>query len=423
MQPYHPSDRFRMPPGLLRPIRLRTDDESDGQRHATWFELFFDLVFVVAVAALANGLAKDSSAHGFVRFVLLFMPVWWIWILFAFFSDRFDTDDVACRLLGMAGMLATVALGVNIHRAMTDGAASHDAPFAVSYLAARWICTALYLRAGHSLEIGRRLARLQVTMSALATCIWLGALLLPDPWRYVVWASSLAGEASVAVISRRTLAAAPLTRDHVPERFGLFTLIVLGEAVASVAAGIDGAAWGVRPVMVAILAFLLACGLWWFHFDFATSGPWIPSYVGRQIYIFGHFPAVVGLTATAAGALLAIVHAGSDSLSAGARWALGGGLVVYILASYCIRLAAMEPPRARQLTRFKLPGLIVAVALAVAALGGPLPPVVAVAAVVGSFGWMMVRKVLIIAARQQVAGVESEDVRTDAPLVEPARAS
>src|SRR5262245_28894422 len=211
------SDHLRMPPGLLRPMRLRTEDETDGERHATWFELFFDLVFVVAVAALAKGLAADSSLHGFVRFAVLFLPVWWIWILYAFFSDRFDTDDVACRLLGMAGMLATAALGVSIHRAMTDGAVAHDAAFAISYLSARWICTVLYLRAGPSLELGRRLARLHLAMSAATTVVWLGALLLPDPWRYVVWGSSLVVDLSMTIIARRTIAAAPLTSDHIPE--------------------------------------------------------------------------------------------------------------------------------------------------------------------------------------------------------------
>jgi low temperature requirement protein LtrA len=416
------SDHFRMPPGLLRPMRLRTDDGTEGERHATWFELFFDLVFVVAVAALAKGLAEDTSLHGFVRFTLLFLPVWWIWILFAFFSDRFDTDDVACRLLGMVGMLATAALGVSIHRAMTDGAAAHDAPFAVSYLAARWVCVLLYRRAGRSLDLGRRLARLHLVMASATTIVWLGALLLPDPWRYIVWGSSLVVDLSMSIIARRTLAAAPLTRDHIPERFGLFTLIVLGEAVAAVATGVDGAEWGVRAVVVAILAFVLACSLWWFHFDFATSEPLTRSYAARQVYVFGHFPRVVGLTAMAAGALLAIEHATDDHLGTGARWAFGGGLVIYLLASLGIRFAAFDPPRTEQLMRFKLPGLIVAIGLAVAVFGGPLPPVVAVAAVVGSFAWMMVRKVLMFAALQQGYGEETEDVTADVRGAEPAHA-
>jgi low temperature requirement protein LtrA len=415
------SDRLRMPPGLLRPMRLRPVEEQDGDRHATWFELFFDLVFVVAVAALAEGLAEEPTRHGFVRFMLLFVPVWWTWIVYAFFSDRFDTDDVACRLLGMAGMLAIVALGVSIHHAMTDGAAAHDAAFAVSYLAARWICTALYLRAGHSLEIGRRLARIHMAMSVLATCVWMGALLLPDPWRYVVWAGTLAFEVSAPIIARRTLEAVPVTRDHIPERFGLFTLIVLGEAVAAVATGLGDAEWGVRAAIVAVLAFVLACCLWWLHFDFATTEPLTRSYAARQIYVFGHFPSVVGLTAIAAGALLAVEHAADDHLDAGARWALGGGLAVYLVAALAVRYVAMPPPRDRPLVRFRMPLSIVAVGFAVAVFGGPLPPVVAVAAVVGSMAWMIVRKVLIHAALQQGYAGEPQAIATDERRAEPAR--
>ena len=98
-----------MPSRLHDPPRLRTLDDED-ERHATWLELFFDLVFVVAVAQLADGLAADPSVHGFLVFAGLFVPVWWAWVGYTFYADRFDTDDRLHRILMIAGMFGVAVL-------------------------------------------------------------------------------------------------------------------------------------------------------------------------------------------------------------------------------------------------------------------------------------------------------------------------
>jgi low temperature requirement protein LtrA len=76
---------------FLEPPRLRTIDEDVRERHATWLELFFDLVFVVAVAQLADGLAEHHDGRGMLEFLALFVPVWWAWAGFTFYANRFDT--------------------------------------------------------------------------------------------------------------------------------------------------------------------------------------------------------------------------------------------------------------------------------------------------------------------------------------------
>ena len=113
----------------------------------------------------------------------------------------------------------------------------------------------------------------------------------------------------------------------------------------------------------------------------------------RQVYVYGHFPIVVGLTAVGAGALLAIEHAVDDHLEAGARWALCGGLALYLVAIAGINLAAMEE-RVRQLPRFGPIAGVIAAALALAAFGGGLPPVGLVGLLVAAFAGMVGRKVV-----------------------------
>lgn len=89
----------------MQPPRLR-GGEDDETRRATWLELFYDLVFVVAVSQVAHNLSQDVSLTGFVGFVALFVPLWWAWIGATLYANRFDTDTVIRRMLMGVQMLA-----------------------------------------------------------------------------------------------------------------------------------------------------------------------------------------------------------------------------------------------------------------------------------------------------------------------------
>ena len=85
---------------MVRPPSLRTR-ETGEKRAATWLELFYDLVFVVAVFRLGGRLLADPSGEGVLVFMGLFVIVWWTWAGFTFYADRFDTDDLGQRALAM----------------------------------------------------------------------------------------------------------------------------------------------------------------------------------------------------------------------------------------------------------------------------------------------------------------------------------
>src|SRR5919198_4164239 len=101
-------------PHWFEPPRLRTLAD-EGERHASWLELFFDLVFVVAITELSRVLVEDHSALGFVRFAALFVPVFVAWQGYMAYATRFDTDDLGFRVAYFAAMLAIVAMAVQIH--------------------------------------------------------------------------------------------------------------------------------------------------------------------------------------------------------------------------------------------------------------------------------------------------------------------
>jgi low temperature requirement protein LtrA len=118
------------PAGTFRPQapELRTTADPDEERHATWFELFFDLVFVAAVAQLGAGLVRNPSAAVFARFAGLFVVIFWAWVLYALYANRFDTDDLIFRLAKSGAMLAVAAIAINVHRS-ARGARSRATPW------------------------------------------------------------------------------------------------------------------------------------------------------------------------------------------------------------------------------------------------------------------------------------------------------
>jgi low temperature requirement protein LtrA len=79
---------------FFKPPRLRSGEQGEKERHATWLELFYDLVFVAAVAQHATGLGKDYTWLGMSRFFVLFVPVWWAWVGHTFYLSRFDSEDM-----------------------------------------------------------------------------------------------------------------------------------------------------------------------------------------------------------------------------------------------------------------------------------------------------------------------------------------
>ncbi|MEI1375203.1 MAG: low temperature requirement protein A [Nostoc sp.] len=105
---------------FLQPPRLRIGEDTEEERRATWLELFYDLVFVVAVSQLAHNLNEDISLSGLFGFVVLFIPVWWSWIGTTFYANRFDSDDVGHRLLIGIQMLTAAAMAINIHHGLGE---------------------------------------------------------------------------------------------------------------------------------------------------------------------------------------------------------------------------------------------------------------------------------------------------------------
>ncbi len=319
---------------LRHPPRLRSA-EPLSHRHATWLELFFDLVFVTAVARLGEGLVEHPNTAGFLRFAGLFVPVAWAWMGFTYYANRFDTDDVPYRATVSATMLAVGAMAVS---AGEDGA-GWSTRFAIAYVAVRFFLLVLYGRARTHVPDARSAINAYLIGFGLGMLFWIASLAVPPPERYALWALGLLAEFITPLAGWGAISATPIDRRHLGERFGLFTIIVLGEAVVAVVSGTQLEGWQTAPVEVATGGFVAAVAMWWIYFDFQggadpRGGRW--AFVGA----YGHVVLWMSLAAYGAGVRLAIEHADAAAEVAGARWALAGSAAVFLLILTAFHMAS-----------------------------------------------------------------------------------
>jgi low temperature requirement protein LtrA len=328
---------------LSEPPRLRTLGE-DETRHSTWLELFFDLVFVVAVAQLGRELGNDGTAGGFFRFLAFFIPVWWAWMGFTFYANRFDTDDLPYRLLVFVAMLGVAALATTL----PDAFAGASRGFVLSYVFVRMVLLALYVRAIRHVEEGKAIAVFYFVVFSAAVVIWLVSLLFPAPERYWVWALALAVEIAAPIVGWRLIPSGPVDPRHAPERLGLLTIIVLGESVFAVVLGVGDVNWSTQAILAALGGFLCAAAFWWIYFEFVN-----PEYAfaalrrrGRilrgLVFVYSNYPVIAGLAALGIGVKLAILAAGGESAYDDSGWLLCAGLALSMAGLAAVEL--VMPP-------------------------------------------------------------------------------
>ena len=318
--------------------RLRTLEPVEGERHASWLELFFDLVYVLAVSKIAHILVEHSDLYGFLKYAALFVPVWWSWVGFTFYADRFESEETTYRVLTFAGMLAITGFSLTLDGAFS---APGDTAFIVCYVLVRLVLIAMYARTAFYIPLARVFSR-QFIIGLGASCVLLlTSLLVPPPYRYAIWGAAMILELVTPLMNLKTARAFPIDRSHIPERFGLFTIIVLGEAVIATANGASHVNWNVSTVLAACLGFAMAACIWWINFDFVEdSGIKSRSLRTRFIYLYGHFFIVAGIVAMGVGVEHAIKEATEAHLHFPTLALLGGGVAVYVAVITIIRLIA-----------------------------------------------------------------------------------
>ena len=275
-----------------RPMLREEDDE--GARRATWLELFVDLMFVAIISACARGLALDVTPGGVGRFAVVFLPAWWMWLGLTVYDDRLDTDDVSHRVAFFAIMLALGGMAVSAREFFGAG----FVVYALSYVAARVVLVGLWLRGGrHNPRLRPLTTRYAIGFLTAAT-LWLVALAFPWPTRLFIVIAAIAIDFGTPTTTIAIQADLPqLSRSHLPERFGVFILIVLGESVIAVeqAVGSNFLNGSLAHISAGPAALVLAFVLWWLYFDHVAEYPPLPGPLLSLVWSYPHLVLALSL--------------------------------------------------------------------------------------------------------------------------------
>lgn len=292
---------WETPIQLARPVRLWSSDPTHSRR-VSWLELFFDLIFVAAVAQVGVPLGEDYTVHGLVRYALMFLLIWWSWLGHTMYSTRFDADDVVHRLLTLLQIFAAAAMAANAKAAFDS---RDSAGFGAAYAVLRAVQVVQYIRA-RRLKETQRLTTLYSVGFGAAAFLWGLAAVVPAPSRFWLWAIALLIDMGTPWLAVQYTHKCPPDAEHLPERFGLFTIILLGESVASVMHGMESQdMWSPSAAISAFTGLSLAFGYWWWYFDGARGAAERHVTSNRQtlmfqIWSYAHLPlylcvAVVGV--------------------------------------------------------------------------------------------------------------------------------
>jgi low temperature requirement protein LtrA len=328
---------------------LRTEDR------VTPLELFFDLVFVLALTQCTALMANTPTWKGLAQGVLVLGVLWWSWVGYAWLTSVVDPEEGSVRLAMFAAMAALLVSALCV-------------PEAFGHLGLLFACTYAGVRAGQIVlfmvasrdDPGLRHSVIGLAVStAIGTGLLVGASFTSGGLQLGIWALALALDmGGPLVIDTEGWRLAP---GHFAERHGLIVIIALGESIVAIGVGSEaGVDTGV--VLAAVLGMAVAAALWWLYFDVvalvaerrltnAAAGR-ERNEIARDSFSYLHFPMVAGIVLLALGLKTTLGHV-EDPLEAVPAAAMLGGTAIYLLAHVAFRW--------RNVHRFSTQRLVVAV--------------------------------------------------------------
>ena len=317
---------------------LVTAVRREGDR-VTTLELFFDLVFVLALTQCTALMAADPTWQGLVRGLLVLAVLWWAWVGYAWLTSVVDPEAGAVRLAIFVAMAAFLVAALSAPNAFGDDALAFASAYAVVRIAHIW----LFVIASRD-DPGLRRSVIGLGVStALATGLLVTASATDGVLQSALWALALLVDVGAPALLFSE--GWQLVPGHFAERHGLILIIALGESIVAIGVGSD-AVVDLGVVVAATLGVAIAAALWWLYFDVtawlaerrlsgATPGR-EQNELARDAYSLIHFPMVAGIVLAALGLKKTLAHVG-DALDVVPAAALVGGVALYLLAHVAFR--------------------------------------------------------------------------------------
>ena len=314
--------RFWLPP--------RPHGEVIEDRTVSFLELFYDLVFVVLIARAAHTLAYHLSWRGVADFAIVFGLIWLAWINGTTHHELHGREDGRSRTFIFIQMLLLALLAVFAGDATGEGGVG----FATTYVGLQLVLTWLWytVRRQDSQEYMAITARYLAGM--LGSTLVMGiTIFLPSGARTIGWAIFVVGWVIGAMLQFGSSGEMGIgVTDSMIERFGLFTIIVLGEVVVGVVNGLSEVERTGAAIATGLLGLIVGFGIWWTYFD----------YIGRRLpgenrmdlarWMLGHLPISMSIAAAGAALVSLVEHAGEPAAPVAATWLLSGSVALGLLS-------------------------------------------------------------------------------------------
>jgi low temperature requirement protein LtrA len=359
--------------------RMAGRDIHETNRVSTPLELLFDLTFVVAVAAVASQLHHAVGEHhlaaGLIAYFTGFAAIWWAWMNFTWFASAYDTDDSTYRVWTMVQMVGVLILASGVPKV----AQGDFIAVTIGYAVMRVGLLAMWLRAAREHPERRQTAIRSALGIGGLQLLWFARLALPPAWSLPSFFALMLLELAVPIWAAKA-GHTPWHAHHIAERYGLFTIIVLGECVLgafnAVAGLIEMQGWSLDLALVGLGSVSLVLSLWWVYF-LVPNAETLHHHRERAFnWGYGHF--VVFGSLAALGAFLEVVADGFKGSSASHAVAptLAIGLVAAAVAIYLLTLWWLHRHIARGLAQvgwaWGVALLILGFVVAAVAVGLPL---------------------------------------------------
>ena len=338
-------------------------------------ELFYDLVYVAVIGQASSHLAENVSLEAFAEFAVVFTMIWFAWFNGSLYIELHGREDGRTRLLVFfqMGILALLA----VFTADADGGTG--AQFAIVY--AVFLAFMGFEWYGiRELDRVERPEFMQITAfyvggMALSTVAIAVTAVLPHDVRVAAWALFVAawlGGMLLGSRSQNRVTTGILPTESLVERFGLFTIIVLGEVVLGVVAGLSAAGPDLLTIVTGSLAMVIGFGLWWIYFDLVgrrrpRSGPGV-----IWTWMLSHLPIQLSIVAAGAAIVSLIEHAHEPATPIDTALLLGGSVALGLLALIVTERSLQDAVRLEAVYRSL--GAVLAFGAAVAYLAGWLAP-------------------------------------------------
>jgi low temperature requirement protein LtrA len=278
---------------------LHFEEEQNEHRKVTWLELFFDLYFVVVIAALAHNLSANISIHGFMQFVLTFIPVWWIWIGITYYNERFETEGFENRLFTFLLMIPIAGLAIFSHDALGHNLKG----FVLSYAIARLITVLMWIYATYHNPVFKGSGNNLIIGFSISIALCFLAAFFSHTLGMIIFGLAMFVDLVTPFFTIKSNRSLPkFSTSKLPERFGLFIIIVLGEGIIGTINGFSNSDHISPGIMYfGILGIAITFALWWIYFDFVgrrTADNTNP--IKQFAWAYTHLPLVVCFVAVGA---------------------------------------------------------------------------------------------------------------------------